>query len=406
MKRLILLSILFLFSTVAIRAQKGVSEFSIRVVDCNKPDDLNPESPKNIQANFRVNKTFGPAPLTVQFDDRSQDTAVKWRWRFGDNSGADTKNPSHTYTQEGIYTVKLTVWDADSVYSTISRADYIRAVGYGVCDSVNYDIPGNSYHLYYLSGAESGFLSGNNSRGDLAKASYFDITENKGMLMGGLFFFTNKANNFGSNPGIVFKTWDNDGPGGSPGTVLDSATIQLSNIMADDFGTGNHPGTVAFFDDWVNIDHNFYLGFETIQTPGDSLAVLTNEVSDTENGNGWEQTASGEWRTYEEGNPGYDVDNAIFPIICQPTGIDNHILEQNFIVYPIPAKDYIYVSFFDQGITEIEVSIFDLSGREVLNAGSSISSGAAINVNKLSEGLYILKISTPEGVMNRKIMIE
>ncbi len=405
MKRLILLSILFLFSTVAIRAQKGVSKFSVHVVDCKKTADPNPESPKNIQANFRVNKTFGPAPLTVQFDDRSQGNPVKWRWQFGDNSGADTENPLHTYTQEGIYTIKLTVWDADSVSSSISKADYIRAVGYGICDSVNYDIPG-SYHLYNIEVPNTGYLSGNNSRGDLAKASYFDITEDKGLLMGGLFFFAIKNNGLASDPQITFKAWDDDGTSGTPGTVLDSYSKLLSEIPVEDQPQGFYPATVAFFDNWIPISDDFYMGFELPQSQGDTLAIFTNKISAATNGNGWEKTASGEWRTYEEGNPGYDVDNAIFPIICQPTGIDNHILEQNFIVYPIPARDFIYVNFFDPGITEIEVSIFDLSGREVLNAGSSISSGSAINVNNLSEGLYIMRISTSDGVMNRKIMIE
>lgn len=405
MNRLLLLSIFFIFSNVALRAQNGVSQFSISVNDCKKATDLNPENTKEIQANFRVNKTFGPAPLTVQFEDRSQGGAVKWRWLFGDGFIADTENPSHTYTQEGIYTVKLTVWDADSVTSTVSRADYIRAVGYGICDSVNYDIPG-TYYLYRLEAPGTGFLSGNNSKGDLAKASFIDITEEEGLLMGGLYFFAYKTSGLASDPQITLKAWDYDGTTGKPGTVLDSDSRLLSEIPVDDQGTGIYPATIAFFDNWVPISDDFYLGFEIPQTQGDSLAVFTNKITATTNGNGWEQAASGEWRRYEEGNPGYDVDNAIFPIICQATGIDNHILEQNFIVYPVPARDYIYISFFDQAFHDIAVSIFDLSGREVVNAGSGISSGAAINVKTLSEGLYIMRISAPDGVINRKIMVE
>lgn len=61
----------------------------------------------------------GPAPLTVQFDAANSTDpaglALGYEWDFGDGSAVDTTiNPSHTYSSVGVYTVRLTVTNAES----------------------------------------------------------------------------------------------------------------------------------------------------------------------------------------------------------------------------------------------------------------------------------------------------
>ena len=395
----ITLLLALMLSLVAFGQGSGLS-FSVRVNNCEKDT----ENAREVSADFRADRTFGPAPLTVKFTDRSSGDVVRYLWNFGDGTTDSVPDPLHTYQQEGIYTVKLSVFDADSAVSVDSRTDFVRVVGYGICDSLNYDIPGN-YYLYRLPAPGEGYLSGNNSRGDLAKASYFEIGEDMGMLMGGIFYFAVKTSSLISDPLIVFKAWDNDGPNGAPGTVLDSTTILLSEIPVDDQGIGFYPSTIPFFDEWVTIDHSFYLGYELPQTQGDTLAIFTNRIESAVVGNGWEQMASGNWHTYEDGTPGYDVDNAIFPIICQPTGIDNHILESKMIIYPIPAKDQLFVNVFEGNPENMAATILDLSGRIVAPA-AQIHSGSSLNVSSLNSGLYILRVETSDGVSNHKIMVE
>ncbi len=50
----------------------------------------------------------------VQFFDRSTGDPTSWSWSFGDNGTSSARNPSHTYTTEGTFTVKLTVSNAHS----------------------------------------------------------------------------------------------------------------------------------------------------------------------------------------------------------------------------------------------------------------------------------------------------
>jgi PKD repeat protein len=55
-----------------------------------------------------------PGGLTCSFADQSTDpdgSVASWQWSFGDGSSATTRNPSHTYTAGGSYTVTLTVKD-------------------------------------------------------------------------------------------------------------------------------------------------------------------------------------------------------------------------------------------------------------------------------------------------------
>ena len=61
-----------------------------------------------IVADFSASPQVGPAPLSVQFTDRSTG-ATSWKWDFGDGKTSSVQNPVHIYTYTGSYTVTLTV---------------------------------------------------------------------------------------------------------------------------------------------------------------------------------------------------------------------------------------------------------------------------------------------------------
>jgi len=65
-------------------------------------------NPLPLVANFSAVPQSGPAPLTVQFSDRSTGAMV-WLWDFGDGSQSMLPDPSHTYTEPGTYSVTLKV---------------------------------------------------------------------------------------------------------------------------------------------------------------------------------------------------------------------------------------------------------------------------------------------------------
>lgn len=87
--------------------------------------------PGGLAAAFAVSTRTGPSPLTVAFTDQSWSSdpagVVAWNWDF-DNDGvidSQQQNPTHTYTQCGTYTVRLTVFDAAHPAQSIVRTAFI-----------------------------------------------------------------------------------------------------------------------------------------------------------------------------------------------------------------------------------------------------------------------------------------
>jgi len=82
-------------------------------------------------ADFIANVTSGNEPLTVVFTDSSEnfDSITSWNWTFGDGATSNLRNPMHTYEQDGIYTVSLTVVgvkDGETVEDTETKVGYIQ----------------------------------------------------------------------------------------------------------------------------------------------------------------------------------------------------------------------------------------------------------------------------------------
>lgn len=64
-------------------------------------------------AQFTATPRSGCYPHSVQFTDQSTGTGLTtWFWEFGDGITSVQRNPSHTYTLGGTYTVRLTVTGA------------------------------------------------------------------------------------------------------------------------------------------------------------------------------------------------------------------------------------------------------------------------------------------------------
>jgi beta propeller repeat protein len=67
-------------------------------------------------ADFTATPTQGTIPLTVKFTDKSSGSPKSWYWDFGDGTTSTERNPSHVYSQNGVYSVGLmtTLWNGQS----------------------------------------------------------------------------------------------------------------------------------------------------------------------------------------------------------------------------------------------------------------------------------------------------
>jgi hypothetical protein len=75
-------------------------------------------------AAFSASPTSGYTPLTVKFTDKSTGSPTSWRWNFGDGTSSTVKNPVQKYTKAGVYSVKLTIKNAQGSNS-LTKSKYI-----------------------------------------------------------------------------------------------------------------------------------------------------------------------------------------------------------------------------------------------------------------------------------------
>jgi PKD repeat protein len=76
---------------------------------------------------FTANDTFRcAAPFTVNFSNTTSGNAVQYTWDFGDGATSHTANATHTYTNQGSYTVTLTAIGPNGCENNITKNDYIN----------------------------------------------------------------------------------------------------------------------------------------------------------------------------------------------------------------------------------------------------------------------------------------
>jgi len=87
-----------------------------------------------------ANFTFSADKLDVRFSDTSTDDkgVVSYAWNFGDNSTSSVKEPNHSYSVDGSYTVSLTVSDAEGLTNNETRTVSVSAGDTSTgCDGVS-----------------------------------------------------------------------------------------------------------------------------------------------------------------------------------------------------------------------------------------------------------------------------
>ncbi|MFN4285005.1 MAG: PKD domain-containing protein [Lacibacter sp.] len=86
-----------------------------------------------IRVGVKPNAAFSAAPLTVcafapvQFNNLSTGTPDQFSWNFGDGNGSAAVNPTHTYQDTGLYTIRLIVFN-NRCPDTAEAIGYIRVL--------------------------------------------------------------------------------------------------------------------------------------------------------------------------------------------------------------------------------------------------------------------------------------
>ncbi len=84
---------------------------------------------KQVRADFSAAETRGPQPLVVRFLNRSMGRIDDYEWDLGDGTTTRRRNPTHTYTEPGAYTVTLTAVGTDGDVDVWTRPGFVVVRG-------------------------------------------------------------------------------------------------------------------------------------------------------------------------------------------------------------------------------------------------------------------------------------
>ncbi len=93
---------------------------------------------------------------------------------------------------------------------------------------------------------------------------------------------------------------------------------------------------------------------------------------------------------------------------CATSGITDIGTIERYNIFPNPSKGFVIISWQDGNLRPISISVYEVSGRLLLNELSHKSSNneVVISTEKLPKGLYLLSIQTTIGVEQRKLVVE
>lgn len=82
------------------------------------------------------------------------------------------------------------------------------------------------------------------------------------------------------------------------------------------------------------------------------------------------------------------------------------LLDADFTIFPNPSNGDFVMNFGNGGSSEVEINVYDLTGRVVSTFDQPIRSGAgSFSLSYLQDGLYIVKVKSAESVRFRRIQI-
>ena len=275
----------------------------------------------NLNADFSASLTTITEGSSITFTDLSTGSPTTWSWTFNNgspNTSSSQTPGSITYNTAGTYDVSLTISDG-TTSDTETKAGYITVLqaGASICDTVsNYNTATNTAALYVIGvtnncgGNGWGYVAGHNCYDDRAKADMY--TGTPGDTIKGAIISFGKAYGGSSGSTIDVKVWD--GTSGTPGTVLTTETVSISQLSITQ-------SVAIMFSTPAVVSGDFFVGIEWAAngTPQDTVVIVTNTDGETSPGTGWELWNDGTWHDYATSWT-LNVSHAIWVIKCAGGG--------------------------------------------------------------------------------------
>ena len=107
---------------------------------------------------------------------------------------------------------------------------------------------------------------------------------------------------------------------------------------------------------------------------------------------------------YWDRNPADNVSEPIPITLIDNTGVEELIAESNVSIYPIPTSGQLNIKLKDYGNELIEVDIFDLTGKIVMQSKLT-GNHTVVGLENLEKGVYFLQLIVGETAHSHKIVV-
>ena len=248
---------------------------------------------------------------------------------------------------------------------------------------------------------DSGYVSGTNIFNDLEKGQRYILSD-----FGYLIVTINKVStHFGiiqpsDTSGFVFAKIYNQNSSGLPDSLLAvTDSINISDLAAAINGIAefNFPSSLI-------ISNSFVISVDFSNCLNDTLGIIHTESNCFEtSGSAEERWNDGTWHSFNNSWQ-FETDLAIFPVISDGVLMNttNILVEKQINVYPNPASNLINFSssrYFEN------ISVYDVSGRKIVENSFSETLNFNMDVSSFSNGLYFIKLDGKEINLNDRIVI-
>ncbi|MBO0938290.1 T9SS type A sorting domain-containing protein [Fibrella sp. HMF5335] len=89
-------------------------------------------------------------------------------------------------------------------------------------------------------------------------------------------------------------------------------------------------------------------------------------------------------------------------------GVSSELPAEALLVYPNPAHDQINIRYVSQEAGDVQISLMDLSGREVMHLGRRAEAGVntwGVSVNDVTTGLYLVRVGDARRQQLSRVMV-
>lgn len=389
-------------------------------------------TPQPPVANFNV-----PAQVcqnvAAAFTDASVNAPNSWSWAVSPSAGvtintATSQNPNITFANAGNYTVTLTATNAQG-NNSISKPVTVTNCALTTCDTINNMTNMDTLTAYgpTLGSGYFGWVSGNNTYGDVEKAEYYSsATLSNTQITGAMVLFFKSGTLGTKGTGACnLKLYNGNNTTGPAGGAIATANATLTNILA------NTPvNNVQYVADptvgYLNpIIYQHKYTFATPQntpasgfllsvvlptTVGDTAVVFQNGLDASATNTAWELWSPSGWYAFSNTSSwGSTASLAILPIVCPTTGIGSNELGQSISIFPNPSNGNFNFGVSLDAASDLKFEIYNAVGQMVYNKTEKNVKNEVINLNlqNVGKGIFFVTITNSENVKTiKKIVIE